>query len=53
MTVEPTGRYLISVNQAGDQAVHVFRIDPRSGRLTRTAVVPLGDRPVFVHVLSR
>jgi 6-phosphogluconolactonase len=51
-TIDPTGRYLISVNQAGDHHVLVFRIDPRTGGLTQTQAFPLSDQPAFVHALE-
>lgn len=51
-TIDPTGRYLISVNQEGDHNVLVFRIDRRSGRLTQAHAIPLPDQPAFVHALG-
>jgi hypothetical protein len=33
----------------GDHNVLVFRIDRKTGRLTRTQALPLNDQPAFVH----
>ena len=48
----PARRYLLSVNQEGERGVLVYRIDGRSGRLTRTQFVTHTDQPAFVHVLG-
>jgi 6-phosphogluconolactonase len=50
-TIDPTGRYLIATNQAGDQNVLVFRIDRKTGALTRTQAFPIGGQPAFAHAL--
>lgn len=50
--IDPSGQFLLSVNQEGDHAVLVHRIDRATGRLTRTQVLPLTDQPAFVHVLG-
>lgn len=50
--VDPTGRYLISANQAGDQSVRVFRIDSHTGRLTQTDALVLGGSPAFVYAVG-
>jgi 6-phosphogluconolactonase len=50
--LDPSGQYLISVNQEGERSVQVFRIDRQTGRLTRTQTLVLGDQPAFVHVLG-
>jgi 6-phosphogluconolactonase len=50
--LDPSGQFLLSVNQEGDHSVLVYRIDRGTGRLTRTQVLPLGDQPAFVHVLG-
>ena len=40
-TIDPTGAYLLAANQGSDSVV-VFRIDPKTGRLSRTdASVPV------------
>jgi len=44
----PSGRFLVSANQAGQQDLIVYRIDPDDGRLMRLANVPVGGRPVCV-----
>jgi 6-phosphogluconolactonase len=50
-TVDPTGRWLISCNQAGAENVLVFGIAPADGRLTRAQVVPVGGSPSFAGVV--
>ena len=50
-TIDPSGTFLISANQAGAENALVFRIDAQSGSLQRVQVVPVGDRPTFVGVV--
>jgi 6-phosphogluconolactonase len=50
--IDPSGHFLISVNQEGDYSVLVFRIDQETGKLTRTQRLPLEDQPAFVHLLG-
>ncbi|HTU61272.1 MAG TPA: beta-propeller fold lactonase family protein, partial [Polyangiales bacterium] len=50
--IDPSGHFLISVNQEGDCSVLVLRIDQESGRLTRTQLLPLEDQPAFAHILG-
>ena len=50
--IDPSGHFLVSVNQEGDYSVLVFRIDQESGRLTRTQLLPLEDQPAFAHILG-
>ena len=50
-TIDPSGTFLISANQAGAQNALVFRIDPQTGALSREQVVPVGDQPTFAGVV--
>jgi 6-phosphogluconolactonase len=50
--VDPTGRILISANQAGAQDLLVYRLDPSDGQMTRLRAVPVGGRPSFVGFVS-
>ena len=50
--IDPGGQYLLSVNQEGERGVLVYRVDARTGRLTRTQFVPYTEQPAFVHVLG-
>ena len=50
--IDPSGHFLISVNQEGDYSVLVFRIDQDSGRLTRTQLLSMTDQPAFAHILG-
>ncbi|HEX7669758.1 MAG TPA: lactonase family protein [Polyangiaceae bacterium] len=46
-SVDPSGAFLISANQDGDQAALVYRILPADGTLTRTQIAPVGGNPTF------
>lgn len=50
-TVDPSGTFLISANQAGPENALVFRINAQTGALTRVQTVAVGDRPTFVGVV--
>jgi 6-phosphogluconolactonase len=50
--IDPSGHFLVSVNQEGDYSVLVFRIDQETGRLTRTQLLPLQEQPAFAHILG-
>jgi 6-phosphogluconolactonase len=50
-SVDPSGQWLLSANQAGAQNVLVFRIDPSAGGLTRMSVVAVGSQPTFTQAL--
>jgi 6-phosphogluconolactonase len=50
-SIDPSGQWLISANQAGAQNVLVFRIDLSNGGLTRMSVVNVGNQPTFTYGL--
>jgi 6-phosphogluconolactonase len=50
-SVDPSGAFLISANQDGDQAALVYRIAAGDGTLTRTQIVPVGGNPTFTTTL--
>jgi 6-phosphogluconolactonase len=50
-SVDPSGGFLISANQNGDQSALVYRIAASDGSLTRTQVAPVGGNPTFTTTL--
>jgi 6-phosphogluconolactonase len=50
-SIDPSGQWLISANQAGAQNLLVFGIDPVDGHLTRMSVVDVGGQPTFTQGL--
>ena len=48
-TIDPSGAFLISANQAGAENLLVFRIGAE-GALSRVQAVAVGGRPSFVGV---
>jgi 6-phosphogluconolactonase len=50
-SVDPSGAFLISANQDGDQAALVYRIAPSDGTLTRTQIAPVGGNPTFTKTV--
>lgn len=50
-SIDPTGRFLILANQAGDETVVLYSIDSTDGKLTRKQVLEVGDQPTFTQAL--
>jgi 6-phosphogluconolactonase len=48
--VDPTGQYLLAGNQASN-TIAVFRIDPKSGKLTSTGQVQNVPAPVCIKFM--
>jgi 6-phosphogluconolactonase len=46
--LDPSGQFLISANQDGQQDLNVYRIDQTEGRLMKLPSVPVGGRPASV-----
>ena len=46
--LDPSGQFLISANQDGQQDLNVYRIDQGDGRLMRVRSVAVGGRPASV-----
>jgi len=49
--IDPTGRWLLSVNQQPESVVAVFAIDATTGRLTLTSTAPAPPKAEFVAFL--
>ncbi len=49
--LDPSGQFLISANQDGEQDLNVYRIDQDDGRLMRVRNVAVGGRPASVGFL--